>query len=39
MPADYCKNLLTQNAEQVGMATLDAIVRKQYFQTLARYMR
>ena len=39
MSADYCKNLLTQNAEQVRMATLDAIVRKQYFQTLARYRR
>jgi hypothetical protein len=39
MPADYCKNLLTQNAEQVRMATLDAIVRKQYFQTLACYRR
>jgi hypothetical protein len=39
MPADDRKNLLTQNAEQIWMATLDAIVRKQYFQTLARYRR
>jgi hypothetical protein len=39
MPADYCKNLFTQYAEQIGMATLDAIVRNQNFQTLARYGR
>jgi len=39
MPADYCKNLATQYAEQIGMATLDTIVRKQYFQALARYRR
>jgi hypothetical protein len=39
MPSDYCKNLLAQYAEQIGMATLDAIVRKQDFQALARYRR
>jgi hypothetical protein len=39
MPADYRKNLLTQYAEQIRMATLGAIVRKQYFQALARYRR
>jgi hypothetical protein len=39
MPADNGKNLLTQYAEQIGMATLDAIVRKLNSQALARYRR
>jgi hypothetical protein len=39
MPGDHCKDLLTQYAEQIGMAGLDAIVCEQHFQALARYRR
>ena len=39
VPADHGENLLAQNAEQVGLAARDALVREQDLQAFARYRR
>jgi hypothetical protein len=39
MSADYGENLLAQNAQQIGTATGDALMRKQNLQAFARNRR